>query len=322
MTAYSCEPAYIAFLNASNFWDGITSQARVGFRYDNVYPSGEFWNQNTGQDFSNVTAATWYNSFPGSDLVFRAVFSAPEPSIIDIDIKPGSNINPVNIFSKGKLTVAILTTDDFDASMVDVNTVQFGPGLAAPSKYRLDDVDGDGDWDMKLKFKTQESGIACGDTEVTLTGETFDGRSFVGMDSIRTIDCELTFTPVEWTIARDTNGAGIHTIFMIADVSPLVVDDIQDIGGELIWEETQITLCADPTYPPVLWGKFISIRDVGDGFLRVGDGFQTNGQGLGCDINTTMQNAFDNFGLPKNACLSVRSGSTNHEFCGPLNVIQ
>lgn len=245
---------------------------------------------------------------------------------ITIDIKPGSDTNPINLRSKGVIAVAVLTSEDFDALQVDPDTVQFGSESAtkAHTQVHVEDVDFDGDMDLVFHFRTQETGIQCGDTEATLTGETFDGQSFAGIDSIRTVNCKLTltFTPVEWTIARDTHGAGIHTIYMIADVSPLVVDDLQDIGGELIWEETQITLCADPTYPPVEWGKFISIRDVGDGFLRIGDGFQSNSQGPGCDINTTMQNAFDNFGLPENACLSVRSGDINYEFCAPLNITQ
>lgn len=132
----------------------------------------------------------------------------------------------------------------------------------------------------------------------------------------------LTFTPVDWTIDLDTHGEGIHTIFMIADVSPMTVDDLQDLGGKLIWEgEVEINLCMDPTYPPVQWGKFISIRDVGDEFLRIGDGFQTNFQGAGCDINDAMQNAFVG-SLPETACLSVRSGDVDHAFCAPLNVIQ
>jgi hypothetical protein len=245
---------------------------------------------------------------------------------ISIDIKPRSFPNSINPSAKGVITVAVLTTDDFDALQVDLGSVRFGPAEAERThkQAHVEDVDYDGDMDLVVHFRTQETGIQCGDTEATLTGETFDGQSFAGIDSIRTVNCKLTltFTPVEWTIARDTHGAGIHTIYMIADVSPLVVDDLQDIGGELIWEETQITLCADPTYPPVEWGKFISIRDVGDGFLRIGDGFQSNGQGPGCDINTTMQNAFDNFGLPEKACLSVRSGDINYEFCAPLNIIQ
>ena len=256
---------------------------------------------------------------------YTATHSTVEITLtVSIDIKPGSYPNSINPRSKGAIPVAILTTDTFDALQVDAESVKFGPAEATENhgQAHVEDVDGDGDMDLVLHFKTQETGIACGDTQAELTGETFDAQSFAGMDSIRIVDCDLTFTPVEWTIVRDTHGEGIHSIHMIADVSPLIADDLQDIGGELVWEETQITLCADPTYPPVEWGRFISIRDVGDGFLRIGDIFLTNGQGPGCDINTTMQNAFDDFGLPKNACLSVRSGDINYEFCAPLNVIQ
>ena len=42
-----------------------------------------------------------------------------------IDIKPGSETNPVNVKSKGVIPVAILTTADFDATSVDHTTVVF-----------------------------------------------------------------------------------------------------------------------------------------------------------------------------------------------------
>lgn len=109
---------------------------------------------------------------------------------IEIDIKPGSDKNPVNPKSNGKLKVAIITTDEFDASTVDAETVLFGPGEAKPVWYRLDDVDYDGDLDLALKFNTQDTVVACGDTEATLTGETFDGVSFTGTDTIMTIGCK------------------------------------------------------------------------------------------------------------------------------------
>ena len=107
-----------------------------------------------------------------------------------IDIKPGSDVNPINPKSKGKCTVAILTTEDFDASMVDVSTIQFGEGQAPPVHYALEDVDSDTDWDLVLQFKTQDTAIACGDTEATLTGKTLDGESFTGTDSIKTVGCK------------------------------------------------------------------------------------------------------------------------------------
>jgi hypothetical protein len=54
----------------------------------------------------------------------------------------------------------------------------------------LEDVDGDGDIDMILHFKTQETGIQCGDTSASLTGETLDDQMIQGSDSIKTAGCK------------------------------------------------------------------------------------------------------------------------------------
>ena len=47
--------------------------------------------------------------------------------------------------------------------------------------------DKDGDNDLVIHFRTQETGIACGDTEATLTGETFTGEMILGSDMILTV---------------------------------------------------------------------------------------------------------------------------------------
>jgi len=106
---------------------------------------------------------------------------------VDIDIKPGSFPNSINLNSKGRVPVAILTTAVFDALTVDPVTVAFGPAGAAPVRWAAEDVDYDGDLDLVLHFKTQETGIVAGDTEATLTGETFGGAPISGTDSVRTI---------------------------------------------------------------------------------------------------------------------------------------
>lgn len=51
------------------------------------------------------------------------------------------------------------------------------------------DVDGDGDLGLVVHFKRTETGIACGDTAATLTGETLGGQAFSGTDAIETVGC-------------------------------------------------------------------------------------------------------------------------------------
>ena len=109
-----------------------------------------------------------------------------------IDIKPGSFPNSINPRSKGVIPVAILTTNSFDATAVDPTTVLFGPtGTEAASVHSaLEDVDGDGDTDMILHFNTLNTGILCGDTSASLTGDTFGGQAIKGSDSIKTAGCK------------------------------------------------------------------------------------------------------------------------------------
>ena len=111
-------------------------------------------------------------------------------------------------------------------------------------------------------------------------------------------------TPVQWGITPNDQGPGIHTVLMIVDVRPLTVELVVDVSGRLIWDQTVVDLCG------------IDIRREGDGFLHIGDIFQTS---EGCGNNpTAMQDAFDQFGLPETACLTVRFGGVDHEYCAPL----
>jgi hypothetical protein len=109
---------------------------------------------------------------------------------VRIDIKPGSNKNPINLRSKGNIAVAILSTGKFDATQVNWETVTFGPDEATEIHQRshLKDVDKDGDLDFLLHFNIRETGIECGDKTATLTGETFNGEAFTGSDKI-TVKC-------------------------------------------------------------------------------------------------------------------------------------
>lgn len=108
-----------------------------------------------------------------------------------IDIKPGSDPNSINPKGRGVLPVAILTTGAFDAADVDPSTVRFGTtgSEAAVISHALEDVDKDGDADMILRFRTQETGLTCGQTSGTLSGETWGGKGIEGQDAIVTVGC-------------------------------------------------------------------------------------------------------------------------------------
>lgn len=137
-----------------------------------------------------------------SDSEILAIFNAGAAGkckvTVQIDIKPGEFPNEINPSSRGRILVAILTTDatdnvgTFDATTVDPTTVLFGATGTEATLVQdaLEEVDGDGDIDMLLQFNTQDTGIECGDTSATLTGQTFDGQGIQGTDSIETVGCK------------------------------------------------------------------------------------------------------------------------------------
>lgn len=112
------------------------------------------------------------------------------PIKVEIDIKPGSDLNAINPDSQGVIPVAILTTEDFDASTVDPDSIMIaGRGVAVRGKgsksmARLEDVDGDGDIDLLVQVNTYVADHPWDSGPVDLTGETFDGTPIAGRDYV------------------------------------------------------------------------------------------------------------------------------------------
>jgi len=113
----------------------------------------------------------------------------PLPLQVALDVSPGKFPNRIHPKSRKNIAVAILTTATFNATTVNAATVRFGAtGIeAAPVKYALKDVNKDGAPDMLLRFKTRDTGIGCGQTSASLTGETVGGQALQGSDAIVTM---------------------------------------------------------------------------------------------------------------------------------------
>ena len=172
---------------------------------------------------------TTLTTFPGAgpiiDIDDGSFDSFPLTSTqVVVDINSGNPANSINPGSKALIPVVILTTAGFDAATVDPASVRFGPDGAvatidplsvtfAPNRAaatldpssaksgpnrrvkshgrgHLKDVDRDGDLDLVLHFRTQDTGITCGDTSVALTGQTFSGQAINGSVSISTVGCK------------------------------------------------------------------------------------------------------------------------------------
>jgi len=127
----------------------------------------------------------------GGELRFDIRLVIHGSRAIPIDVKPGSDPNAINPKSKGVIPVAVLGSVDFDAVQVDVTTVEFGPAAATPAHDgHVEDVNADGFSDFVVHFKASNAGIACGDTDANLTGETFSGGPFTGTDAVKTAGCK------------------------------------------------------------------------------------------------------------------------------------
>ena len=154
------------------------------------------WNSGSNTSVT-ITLEDLTRAYSGDDFAIDDIRFYSPIIPVDIDIKPGSYPNSINLGSKGVIPVAILSSEDFDATTVDPETVALGgAGVAVRgkgNKYMAheEDVNGDGLVDLVLQVETEnldpnqfQGGLA------TLTGETYDGLPFEGSD-------EITIVPPE-----------------------------------------------------------------------------------------------------------------------------
>lgn len=106
-----------------------------------------------------------------------------------IDVKPGSASNCLNINGHGNIPVAILGSETFDVSTIDLDSLLFG-GLQVQvrgNKGPLCSVEfsNDDDYpDLVCHFEDDPSNWVSGSGTVTLYGTLVDGAPFEGSDMI------------------------------------------------------------------------------------------------------------------------------------------
>lgn len=126
-----------------------------------------------------------------ADTMVTAAFTK-KVIIVQIDIKPGSYPNSIKLQDTGNIPVAIFGSDAFDATKIDVSTLELngaGVRIVRGKGYQVsyEDVNGDGLLDLVVHFDRGEVQLAVGDTSATVTGKTIDGTPIQGADSVRVV---------------------------------------------------------------------------------------------------------------------------------------
>ncbi len=138
------------------------------------------------QSYADNLVADLTSTYSGNEIFVHG----PLPQVLEltIDIAPRRDPNRINP-EHGQIEVAILGDESFDLTLIDPQSVRFGPAEAPSLRDRIVDINRDGAVDWVFSFKTEETGISCSDSEATLRGETYDETAFAGTDRIITLCC-------------------------------------------------------------------------------------------------------------------------------------
>jgi hypothetical protein len=122
------------------------------------------------------------------------IWTLPADTIeVEIDIKPGTDPNSINLGSAGVIPVAILSSETFDALEVDPGTVSLAGArikmVGKSGKYlsHEEDINGDGLLDLVCQVYTAQFMVESGETIAILEAETFDGEQVRGEETINIV---------------------------------------------------------------------------------------------------------------------------------------
>ena len=207
---------------------------------------------------------------------------------VDVDIKPTSCPNPLNVKSGGVLPVAILGTEDFDVAEIDASTVQLAG--VSPLRWSIEDVaapcpgaGGEGEWrfvEGELITVTLWAGQHnnSGTVTVAIEGEnlvvTYETTgSWELCETHLYVDKEIPTqhspglfpykhedlggaTSDEYIIALSDLGAGCDDVLYLAAHAKVCPDCGEEEGCETAWGEGE-RIYPDPHGP---WAMYFSVE--------------------------------------------------------------
>lgn len=137
---------------------------------------------------------TGFSKSPGVFPALANACSVVSVINVDVDIKPGSDENSINLSSNGSVPVAIFGSDSFDVNDIDTSSLSFadaGVKVVGKKNHELcsiDDVNGDGIPDLVCHFVTIDLAALDGtSSEATIKGTLMNGKEFRGVDTVNIV---------------------------------------------------------------------------------------------------------------------------------------
>ena len=120
--------------------------------------------------------------------------TCPTPLPVLVDVKPADAVNVIKLSYRGLLPVAVISTEDFDASLfmpmmahLSDATAPMDCSGATAVRWSYSDVNADGRVDLVFFFRVQDLAFTTSTTEVMLMSHgTYGGEEvhIMGMDAV------------------------------------------------------------------------------------------------------------------------------------------
>ena len=174
--------------------DSLSITGYTSGTYGSVMPVDGKLVYTPDRDFVGNDSFTYTTSDGQGGTAAATVFVAVIPGTLLIDIKPGSSPNSLNLGSNGVIPVAILSTEEFDATTLDPETIFLeGSGVAVRGKgnkpmSHAEDVNGDGMADLVVQIDIESlDPERFQDGSAVVTVEIGDQVLYQGDDEITTV---------------------------------------------------------------------------------------------------------------------------------------